>query len=87
MALVAGSVKPVIFILHGLRVGILGENDVRVICQPLAGVHKRELQVVHHQVNGAAMGIAHIALVGVLAHIEVQAGVPVVVERKQMRMD
>ena len=86
IALVAGSVKPVGFLLYGLRVGILGEDDVRVICQPLAGVHKRELQVVHHQVNGAAMGIANVTLVGVLAHIEVQAGMPVVVERAKRRM-
>ena len=80
IALVARSIKPVGFLLHGLRVGILGEDDVGIVCQPLAGVHKRELQVVHHQVNGAAVGIAHIALVGVAAHIEVEAGMPVVVE-------
>ena len=77
---IAAGIEAVGFLLHGLRVGILGEDDVGIICQPAAGFHKAQVKVVHHQVNGAAMGIAHIALVGVLAHIEVQAGMPVVVE-------
>ena len=86
IALVARSVKPVGFLLDGLRVGILGEDDVGIVRQPLAGVHKAQVEVVHHQVNGAAVGIAHVTLVGVATHVEVQAGMPVVVKGAKRRM-
>jgi hypothetical protein len=64
-----------------LRVGILGEDDVAVVGQPLAGVLEAKMKVVHHQIYGAAVGIAHVAFVGVLAHVEVEAGMAVVVKR------
>ena len=38
------------------------------------------MEVIHHQIDGAAVGIAHKALVAVAAHVEVEAGVTVVVE-------
>lgn len=41
------------------------------------------MQVVHHQIDGTAMCIAHVTLVGVLAHVEVEAGVTVVVKRTE----
>ena len=63
-----------------MRVGILAEDDVAVVGQPLAGFDEAEVEVVHHQVDGAAVGIAHKTLVAVLGHIEVEAGVTVVVE-------
>ena len=63
-----------------MRVGILAEDDVGVVGQPLAGFDEAEVEVVHHQVDGATVGIADVTLVRVLAHVEVEAGVTVVVE-------
>ena len=80
VAQVARGIEAVGLLLHGLRVGILGEDDVGIVGEPAAGIEEVLVQVVHHQVYRAAVGIAHVALVGVLAHVEVQAGVPVVVE-------
>ena len=78
--LVARRVETIGFLLDGLRVGILGEDDVAIVGEPLAGVHKAQIQVVHHKVDGATVGIAHVTLVGVLAHVEVEAGVTIIVE-------
>lgn len=78
--LIARRVEAVGFLLDGLGVGILGEDDVGVVGQPLAGFDEAEVEVVHHQVDGAAVGVAHVAFVGVAAHVEVEAGVAVVVE-------
>ena len=69
-----------------MRVGILAEDDVAVVGQPLASVQEGLVEVVHHQVNRAAVGIAHKTLVGVLGHIEVEAGVTVVVEGTEGHM-
>ena len=86
ITLVARRVETVGFLLDGLRVGIVGEDDVAIVGEPLAGVDERELQVVHDKVDGAAVGVAHVAFVGVLADVEVEAGAAVVVERTERLM-
>ena len=80
VALVAIGLEGVALLLNGLGVGMVGEDDVRVIGQPLAGFDKGELEAVHHQVDGTSMGFAHIAFEAVLADMEVEAWVTVVMK-------
>ena len=56
------------------------DDDVGGAGQPSACIGKRHAQPVHHEVDGAAMGAAGEAAVGVGAGAECQAGVMVVVE-------
>lgn len=80
---ISAGVETVGFLLHGLRVGILAEDDVGVAGQPAASVHKVLFQVLHHEVDGAAVGVADETFVRVAAHVEVEAGVTVVVKRAE----
>ena len=86
IARITTGIETVGFLLDGLRVGILGEDDVTIVGEPLAGFDERELQVVHDKVDRASVGVAHVAFVGVLADVEVEAGVPVVVKGAQGHM-
>ena len=63
-----------------------GNNQVVLICQPLAGFDEAEVEVVHHQVNGATMSITDIALVAVAATVESEAGMLVSMERTECLM-
>ena len=51
--------------------------------QPAAGLLKIFIQILHHQVNRPALGIAHEASERVLAHLKRKRGVVVVVERTE----
>ena len=51
-----------------------------LVCEPLAGFLEVLAKYLHGKVDGAAMGIAHKALEGVLAYLEREAGMLVVVE-------
>ena len=51
-----------------------------LLTQPLTGFQKALVQKVHHEVYRASVDITHVTLIRILAHVEVEAGVTVVVE-------
>lgn len=80
---ISAGVETVGFLLHGLRVGIFTEDDIGIIREPLASFRKRLVQITHHQVNRSSRGIAYVAFIRVAAHVEMEAGVTVVVKRAE----
>lgn len=52
-------------------------------CEPLASFRKRLVQITHHQVNRPSRGITYVAFIRVAAHVEMEAGVTVVVKRAE----
>ena len=63
-----------------MRVGIFTEDDIGIIREPLASFRKRLVQITHHKVNRPSRGITHVAFIRVAAHVEMEAGVTVVVK-------
>ena len=55
-------------------------------CQPPAGLGQGDVELVHDQVDGAAMGIACKAVEGVAAHMEMERGMPVLMEGAACQM-
>ena len=54
-----------------------------LVGQPAAGIEEGFVQVLHHQVDGSAVGATHKAAVAIAANGERQRGVVVVVERAE----
>ena len=60
-----------------------GNNQVVLICQPLASFQERLVEIPHHEVNNSSMSITNIALVAVAATVECEAGMLIRMERTQ----
>ena len=58
-------------------------NDVVLVIEPIAGIHKRFVEVLHHEVYHSAMGVADEALVAVLATMKGQGWMLVSMERAE----
>ena len=63
--------------------GVFVEDDVRIVGQPLAGFEKRQMQVLHYQVDGSAIFATYIAAIAVFTDVEVQRRMTVVVKRTE----